>query len=302
MSHQELENVIANIQAMQSTWGETTDLETMRTELEKLYTSYGGVDGAVMESVNANGVAAEFVSAPEVERDRVLLYLHGGGFSVCSAESHRHLAEWISAAAKARVLVIDYRLVPEFRFPAQLEDARSAFQWLLEQGVRPGNICVAGDSAGGGLALALLAALRDQGSSLPACAALISVWADMRCSGASYQQNADIDPVATHEMALGMGAEYVGGKGDLDQPYVSPVNADYTGFPPLLLQVGIRDIFIDDSRAVARNAEGSGVSVRLDEWPGMIHQWHMYAEVLEEGRQAIAEMGTFICEHMGTHC
>ena len=118
MSQQELADVIADIKAMQSSWNEATDLETMRTDLENLYSAFGGVEGAATEVVDAGGVPAEFVTAPGVAPGRVVLYLHGGGYSTGSIRSHRPLAQWLSAAAKARVLVVDYRLVPEFRFPA----------------------------------------------------------------------------------------------------------------------------------------------------------------------------------------
>ncbi len=294
VSNRELEQVIARILATRAGWDQDTGLETLRADLETLACSFAGIEGASVEQVDANGVPAELVAAAAARSERALLYLHGGGFAVCSARSHRHLAQWISAAARVRVLVIDYRLVPEYRYPAQLEDARAAYQWLLAQGLEAANLCVGGDSAGGGLALALTASLRDAGSPLPAGVAASSTWADLRCTGDSYRQLADVDPVGMFDMALAMGADYVGEGGNLDDPYASPVHLDYTGFPPLLLQAGTRDIFLDDSRAVARAAKAAGVPVQLEEWPGMIHQWHMYAAELEEGRRAIEQMAAFI--------
>ena len=298
MSSVQLEQVIARIASMQSAWTETTDMQTMRNDLERLHTSFGGVDSATVESVDANGVAADYVCVPEAGADRDILYLHGGGFAVCSAKSHRHLAQWLAAAASARVLVVDYRLVPEFCFPSQLNDARAAYDWLLEQGTSPAKVSVAGDSAGAGLTLALLAMLRDEGAQLPASACLMSAWADLRCTGLSYESIAEADPVATRDMALQMGEAYVGGDATtFDHPYASPVKADYTGFPPIMLQAGTRDIFLDDSRAVAALARQVGVRVELKEWPGMIHQWQMFAAVLDEGRESLAQIGAFIKKH-----
>ncbi|MCY4426407.1 MAG: alpha/beta hydrolase [Halieaceae bacterium] len=294
MSNQELEQVIEKIRASRAGWDENTSMETIRIDLDVLACSFAGVAGSTVDQLDANGVPAEFVAAPSAGSDGVVLYLHGGGFAVHSAKSHRHLAQWISNAAGVRVLVVDYRLVPEHRFPAQLEDARAAYDWLLQRGTDPGKLCIAGDSAGGGLALALTAVLRGAETALPAGVATVSAWADARCAGNSYRELADVDPVGIYDMALSMGADYVGEGGNLDDPYASPVHLDYAGFPPLLLQVGTRDMFIDDSRTVAAAARAAGVSVQLDEWAGMIHQWPMYAAELEEGRRAIDEMGGFI--------
>jgi len=299
MSQQELDAVIDNIQSMQSSWNENTTIETIRVDLENLYSRYPLGEESIIERVNSGGVPADFVSLPNVAQDRVVLYFHGGGFAAGSAKSHRHLAEWISSAANARVLVIDYRLVPEYRFPAQLEDAKKSYQWLLGQGYLPENISAAGDSAGGGLVLSLLAALRHSGIPLPGCGVLISAWADMTCSGASYEDNAAVDPVASREMALQMAEQYLGEDGDPNHPDASSINIEYANLPPLLIQVGTRDIFLDDSRLIAKRAQAGGVEVSLDEWPGMIHVWHLYASALDEGRQALENLGAFIRRHTG---
>ncbi|MEM8564055.1 MAG: alpha/beta hydrolase [Pseudomonadota bacterium] len=297
MSLSQLNAVIERIDAVKSHWSEETDIDTMRADLEGLHTSFEGVATAVVEAVDANGVAAEWVHVPEAGASKDILYLHGGGFAVCSAKSHRHFAGWLAAAAGARLLVVDYRLVPEFCFPHQLADAQSAYSWLIAQGIDPSSICVAGDSAGGGLALALIAKLKDEGEPLPACACLISAWADMLCSGDSYRSLEEVDPVASTDMAIDMGLAYVSDAIDPAHPYASPINADYSGFPPLMLQIGTRDIFLDDSRTVAARARQADVEVVLQEWPDMIHQWPMYAAVLDEAKDCLSTMGDFIKRH-----
>jgi len=282
---------------MQSDWAVDTDLATMRGDLESLYLSFEGIPGSRVERTDAGGVTVETVTAPGAEPGRVILLFHGGGFSMGSARSHRHLAQWLSAAAGCPVWVPDYRLVPEHLYPAQLEDARTVYDCLLTGGQAPGGIALMGDSAGGGLALALLGQLRDTGAPLPACACLMSPWLDLECSGDSYQGLADADPVATHDMALAMGQGYVGPGGNLRDPLASPILLDFSGLPPLLFQVGTREIFLDDARTAAAAAEAAGVTVVLREWQDMIHQWHLYAAVVEASRGAIAEQSEFLARH-----
>ena len=282
---------------MQSGWNESTELDTMRADLETLFGSFGGVPGSRAEAQRAGGVAVDCVSAPGADAARTALLFHGGGFSTGSSLSHRHLAEWISSICNCQVLVPDYRLVPEHVYPAQLEDARSAYDWLLAEGGEPTTITLMGDSAGGGLTLSLLAHLRESGAPLPACACLMSPWLDLRCRGQSYVDLADQDPIATHDMALGMGLAYVGPEGDLDDPQACPIDMDFSGLPPLLIQAGSREIFLDDARSAAAAAENAGVTVELRVWQDMIHQWHIYAAVLDEARQAIEEQADFLARH-----
>ncbi len=298
MSENCLAGVLNAIADMQSGWAQDTPLDTLRADLEALYCSFDGVPGSSAESMTANGVPVDRVTAPGASTERLVLLLHGGGFSMGSARSHRHLAQWISAATACQVLIPDYRLVPEHTYPAQLEDARAVYDWLLEEGGSPDCIALMGDSAGGGLVLSLLAHLRDAPGSLPACACLMSPWCDLECRGYSYQSLADLDPVATHEMAVAMGQAYVGADGDLRDPLASPIELDFNGFPPLMIQAGNREIFLDDARAVARAASNAGVLVELEEWPGMIHQWHLYAGVLSEAREAISRQAEFLARHL----
>jgi monoterpene epsilon-lactone hydrolase len=196
--------------------------------------------------------------------------------------------------------VLDYRLVPDTLFPGQLDDARVAYRWLMTRGISPGHIAVAGDSAGGGLTMALLVSLRDEGLPLPSCAALLSPWADLECTGATYESKASVDPVATKAIATQMGVAYAGTAENLRNPLASPVLASLKGLPPLKIQSGEREVFLDDARTLAQHARDAGVPVEFDEWPGMIHQWHVYASELAEARDAISQLGEFIDRRMSS--
>lgn len=195
--------------------------------------------------------------------------------------------------ARARVVLPDYRLAPEHSFPAAVDDAVAAYRWLLETGASADRVAVAGDSAGAGLTLSLLVALRDAGAPLPACAALVSPFADLECRGESYVTMAGLDPIVSREMALGMARAYVG-DGDAGHPLASPVRARLEGLPPLLIQVGDREAVLDDARAIAKHAVEAGVPVRLDLWPDVVHAWHLFASALDEGRRAIEDLASFV--------
>jgi monoterpene epsilon-lactone hydrolase len=300
MTIEAIQTIINRLESLFAGWGPDVTIERMRRDLEELYVSFGGGREASIAPVQIGAIGGEWVTAPEAASDRVVLYLHGGGFAVGSSRGYRHLAIDISAASGASVLVLDFRLVPETVFPGQLEDAVAAYRWLMARGISPGHIAIAGDSAGGGLTVALLVALRDDGVPLPSCAALLSPWVDLECTGASYVSKANVDPVATKAMATQMGIAYAGTAENLRNPLASPVLASLKGLPPLKIQAGEREIFLDDARTIARHGRDAGVSVEFDEWPGMIHQWHVYANELAEAREAIAQVGAFISGRMSS--
>ena len=250
------------------------------------------------EPVDAGGVPAEFVSTPESDEGRVLYYLHGGGYVGGSISTHREMASRLARAAKARVLLIDYRLAPENPFPAAVEDAVTGYRWLLSSGVKPGRVVIAGESAGGGLTAATLVALRDKGEPLPAAAVCVSPWADMECSGESMVTRADADPLIQRDVILEMAKAYLGDK-DPRTPLASPIYANLTGLPPLLIQVGTAEVLYDDATRLAEKAEAAGVEAGFEPWEDMIHMWHSFAAMLPEGQQAINRIGEFVIEHTG---
>jgi monoterpene epsilon-lactone hydrolase len=249
--------------------------------------------GVTVAAVDAGGVAAERIAVPASRTGRLVLYLHGGGYVMGSADSHRHLAAAIAEAAQASVLLPAYRLAPEHPFPAALDDALAAYGWLLDGGQAPTSLVIAGDSAGGGLALATLLAARDRGLPLPAGAALISPWVDLSCSLVSLETLAARDPIVKKGSLAECARHYLVGR-DLRSPLASPLYGDLRGLPPLLIQVGSEEVLLDDARELDRRAREQGVRTTLEIWPEMIHVWHWFAAQLREGRDAIARLGEFV--------
>jgi epsilon-lactone hydrolase len=243
--------------------------------------------------IDVAGIAAEWVVAPGAAENRAILYLHGGGYVTGSIKTHRAMVARISRASAARVLLIDYRLAPEHPFPAAVEDATAAYKWLLSQGLKPNKIAIAGDSAGGGLAIALLIALRDAKQPLPAAAVGISPWTDLEGTGASVKTKAAKDPMVGIDNLNESAKAYYAGH-DPKHPLISPLHADFHGLPPILIQVGEAEILLDDSTRVAERAKAAGVEVVLEQWEDMVHVWHVFAKILPEGQQAIDKLGAFV--------
>jgi len=247
---------------------------------------------ARFERVDAGGVRAEWVSGPGTSRDRVV-YLHGGGYYAGSLTTHQGLAARISREAAVPVLLVDYRLAPEHPFPAAVQDATRAYRWLLRQGFSPERIAVAGDSAGGGLAVAAMLDLKASGEPLPAAGVCLSPWLDLALTGESIQAKASVDPIL-RASDLPFVAKCYLGSADPETPTASPLYGDLAGLPPILIQVGTHEILLDDSRRFAERAAQAGVPVQLEIWDGMFHVWQAYARILSEARRAIARVGEFL--------
>jgi acetyl esterase/lipase len=278
---------------------ENPTVEEMRAGFEQMAALFPVAADVDCHAVEAAGRPAEWVAAPGSHPGRVVLYLHGGGYVIGSINTHRSLVARISAASGARGLAIDYRLAPEHPHPAAVEDATAAYRWLLEQGIEPARIAVAGDSAGGGLTLATLLALRDAGDPLPAAGVCLSPWTDLEGSGASAQPGAVDDPLLQYEGLVEMARHYVGEEGDLRDPLAAPLHGDYAGLPPLLIQVGTREILLDDSTRVAERARAAGVDVTLEPWEGLIHVWQMFGALgVPEADEAVTRIGEFVRKHL----
>jgi monoterpene epsilon-lactone hydrolase len=245
------------------------------------------------ERVEAGGVDAEWVCAPNAARDRFVLYLHGGGYVIGSVNTHRDMIARISRAAEARVLALNYRLAPEHPFPAAVDDAVAGYKWLLAQGAKPSRIAIGGDSAGGGLAAATLVAIRDAKLPTPAAGVMLSPWVDLEGLGESMTTRVEADPVVRKEGLVGMAQAYLGGQ-DPKTPLAAPLYADLKGLPPLLIQVGDAETLLDDSTRLEARAKAAGVNTKLEVWPEMIHVWQLFASFLPEGQQAIDGIGKFI--------
>jgi acetyl esterase/lipase len=249
------------------------------------------------ESVTAGGVKAEWISAPGAATDRAVLYLHGGGYVVGSIKTHRDLMGRVSRAAKVRVLGLDYRLAPEHPFPAAVDDSVAAYRWMLQQNLKPSGIAVAGDSAGGGLVVAALVAIRDAKLPLPAAGVCLSPWVDLEGLGESMKTREQADPVVRRDMLTQMAGAYLGGK-SARTPLAAPLYADLKGLPPLLIQVGDAETLLDDSNRLAQKARVAGVDVKLEVWPEMIHVFQLFAGFLPEGQQAVDGIGQYLGQRL----
>lgn len=244
------------------------------------------------------GRPAEWSAAPGSDPDRVILFLHGGGYCSGSIVSHRTMASRIGQAAGIRTLALEYRLAPEHPFPAALEDALAAYRALQGQGFAPDRIAIGGDSAGGGLTLATCLALRDAGEALPACLWLASPWVDLALTGASLKTKDAVDPILHRDYLDGLAAAYAAG-GDRRAPLVSPLYADLSGLPPALIQVGSSETLLDDAVRLAGALGAAEVPVTLEVWPEMIHAFVLWAARLSAGRRAAANAGAFLRQRLG---
>jgi monoterpene epsilon-lactone hydrolase len=247
------------------------------------------------EKLDAGGVPAEWFHAPGADASRVLFYLHGGGYSVGSIDSHRELVSRLCVATGATGIAIDYRLAPEHPFPAQLDDALAAYRFLRTR-FDASRIVVAGESAGGGLTLSLLVALRDAGEPLPAAAVVISPWVDLEASSGSVHANARYDYIS-RKVLLVYAARFVRAH-EMRHPLAAPLYADLAGLPPLLIQAGGAEALVDDAHRIAARATSAGVDVTLEIEPDMIHAWHMFATFLPPAKKAVERAGTFLREQL----
>ncbi len=257
-----------------------------------------------LESVSCSGVNAEWVTwtgneaeqkeePPAEVHKRVLLYFHGGGYVFGGPDSHRDLAWRLAREAGLRVLVVDYRLAPEHTFPAAVEDATTSYRFLLDNGYEAQNIVIGGDSAGGGLATALLVNLKNLGLPQPAKAVLISPWVDLAQTGQSMVDNADVDAMLSADALTKMAAHYLGGR-DPRAPLASPLYADLSELPPVMVLVGSTEVLLNDATRLTEKIEAAGGQVELTVWPKMPHVFPLLAARIPEGKKAISDIARFI--------
>ena len=297
MASPQLQSLIETLRSRPSR-GDIT-IEQARAGLEALSEIVKPAADVQCEPVDVDGVPGEWVTASSADPGRILYYLHGGGYTIGSIKSHRELVSRLSRAAAARALLVEYRLAPENRFPAALEDALTGYRWLISNGADPARMVIAGDSAGGGLTVATLVALRDAGDPLPAAGVCLSPWVDMEAKGESLKTRAARDPWIQPDLIL-LGAEtYLGEGGDPRNPLANPLHADLSGLPPLLVQVGDSEVLLDDSIRLAERAKAAGVDVTLEVWDEMVHVFQAFAFMLPEGQQAIDRIAEFTRERTG---
>jgi epsilon-lactone hydrolase len=270
-------------------------VETRRAQFEAQRALIPLPPNVQVEAITVGSVAAEWVRTPEFDEHQVVLYVHGGGFVWGSCASSRMVAATFSRAAQARILVLDYRLAPEHPFPAAPQDCLAAYQWLLDSGVSPEHLIVVGDSAGGGLVLTLLAKLAQAALPQPAGAVLISPWLDLTLSGASYTTNAETDFMESRDLLLEMRQHYLGAQ-DPRSELSSPLFADVSGLPPLLVYAGSDELLVDDAIRLAERLRQVGGAVELQIGEGFWHTWPITATLrpFPEGTQALEHIGAFV--------
>lgn len=281
------------VRALLSSRPRPSGLAERRERLDGLSAAYTLPDDIRTETAEIGGVTAEWTEAPGAEADRVILFLHGGGYVSGSIKSHRHMIAEAGRQARARTLALGYRLAPEHPFPAALEDTVAAYRALLASGWDPARIVLAGESAGGGLALATLVTLRDAGDRLPGRVWCSSPWVDLTMSGATMASKAAVDPLIQRDYLRELATLYLGGTDPRDGR-VSPLFADLGGLPPMLIQVGSAETLLDDSLSLAGHAGSADVAVTLEIWPDMIHAWHLFHPQLAAGRAALRAVGRFL--------
>jgi epsilon-lactone hydrolase len=247
-------------------------------------------------AVDADGVPAEWCIPPDARPRGTLLYFHGGGYCIASVQDYREFVGRLAKATRCRVLSVEYRLAPEHPFPAALNDAIRAYRWLCAAHPEQ-HILLGGDSAGGGLSMALLVSLREQRKSLPAGAFLISPSTDLAKEGASMQTRAEVDPIISPETTQRYAKAYAGER-SVREPLISPLYADLTNLPPVLILVGDCERLLDDSTRLAEKARNAGTDVTIEIWDEMVHIWPFFAAILPEGRAAIERIAKFVNERL----
>jgi acetyl esterase/lipase len=258
----------------------------------------GEPEGVTYEPVDADGVAAEWTTPAGADPDRVLLYLHGGGYTVGSIASHRKLVGHLAKAAGMRGLSVEYRLAPENPFPAGLDDAVTVFAWLLGQGIEAGHIGIGGDSAGGGLAMATALALRERGLPAPGGLVLLSPWTDLATTGDSITSNVGKDLLLRRVEEDSPGIGWYAGDNDVKNPLISPLYADFGGFPPFIVHVGGSELLLDDSTRVAERASAAGCDVSIEVWPEMQHVFQIAAGNVPESDSSVDKLGSWLSGHL----
>jgi len=267
-------------------------LEEMRANFETVLTAFPPDPDILLDSVSIGSISACWTLAPRATKKKVILFLHGGGFNAGSIKSHYALMGHLSRATGCAVLAIEYRLAPEFPFPAALEDAVQSYQWLLNHSYPSSHIFVAGSSAGGGLALSLCLKLKEENLPQPAAVICICPMVDLTLSSESLQSNKDTDWIKLERLSSAV-KDYCQHT-ELSNPLISPLFGSLQGLPPLLIHTGASELLRDEAVALAKKAEQSGVPVTLEVWPEMVHCWHLFASKIPEGKKAIDHIGAFI--------
>ncbi len=269
-------------------------------ELARYISDYTALDGfkrlpkdVNYERVDADGIPAEWIINPNVSEEEVIFYLFGGGYLMGTLETRRRIPLLLGRATKMRCFQPQYRLAPEHPFPAAIEDSIKAYKWLLSTGIKPNKVIIGGDSAGGGLSVSTLLKIKELKLPMPAGAVLLSPWVDLTCKGKSLKENAKYEPELATTLRA-MASIYLVGPKNKKNPLASPILADLSGLPPLLIQAGGIEVLLDDSITLAERAKAAGVDVVIEVWDGMTHVFQSFGYDLEDSKRAIEKIKEFI--------
>lgn len=298
MASPQLQTIIQMLQAQPVRESTAWDA-TVREQFEGIAAMFPMAADVTRTPADADGVYGEWITTANSSDALTVLYLHGGGYSIGSVNTHADLVSRIARASGARAFSANYRLAPENTYPAAVDDALTVYRWLLKQGADPKSIVISGDSAGGGLSAALLLALKAAGDPLPGAAVLLSPWTDLAATGETMVTRKDADPMIKPD-PLNLTAKLYAGGASLTDPLVSPLYGDFSGLPPMLIQVGDAEVLLSDATRYAERAKAAGVDVTLEVWDEMIHVFQIFAPMLPEGQQAIDKIGAFIKERVAT--
>jgi acetyl esterase/lipase len=300
MSQAELDQIVATLRA----WAgpePTFSVEGARKTWYRYTDDYQIPDGILSERDTIGPMQVERLFRPDARRDRATLYLHGGGYVSGGIETHRPITAELARTFDGIVVSIDYRLAPEHPYPAALEDAITGFRSLLEKGFAPNEVALGGESAGGGLVVGTMLALKARGLPLPGAGLVISPWSDLTHSGASIEGNQATDPIV-FKASIDITRDLYLGAASKTDPFGSPGagGADLSGLPPLLIQVATDEILLDDALNLTKLAAHAGVPVTFEGWKGLVHAWHLFSRDLEEGRLACKRAGEWLNATLGS--
>ncbi|MGF6169655.1 monoterpene epsilon-lactone hydrolase [Pseudomonas moraviensis] len=274
-----------------------TDTTTKMSDIRDAYAKMLGQNqppaGVRFETVDMGGVPATLVTPDELKTDAVLMYIHGGAYIVGRPDGYHGIGGNYAKMLGARVYMPDYRLAPEHQFPAPIDDTLRAYEWLLEQNITASKIAFAGESAGGAMVVSVMVAAKSKGLPLPAVGSSISPWANLEHTGASMSNREGLDPLNSKPVLDILARAFLGDT-LANHPLASPVFADVTGLPPILVQIGENELMLSDAMRLASHLADNRVRVNLEVWPGMFHAWHFYAAMLAEGHQALESSVRFI--------
>ena len=271
----------------------TTKMSDIRDAYAKMLGQNLPPAGVGFEAVDMGGVPATLVTPDELKTDAVLMYIHGGAYIVGRPDGYHGIGGNYAKMLGARVYMPDYRLAPEHQFPAPIDDTLRAYEWLLEQNIAASKIAFAGESAGGAMVVSVMVAAKSKGLPLPAVGSSISPWANLEHTGVSMSNREGLDPLNSKPVLDILARAFLGDT-LANHPLASPVFADVTGLPPILVQIGENELMLSDAMRLANHLADNRVRVNLEVWPGMFHAWHFYAGMLAEGQQALESSVRFI--------